>query len=411
MGPEMAESADAVVGAAEAAGVSDSTVANYRGSCAAVAAFFEQRGAGRLSVALVREFAAVQRERERRGEISPATRRAWVRSARLMLGYQASGQVSWRRTMSRDPGLAESSLDVLEQFAAAMTAAGLALGTVQNLTGDFRLFLAYLERAGRDPGAVTADDVRGFMVERAARRPSGTGDTVWALKRVFEFLNAAGLSDLRVGGLLAAAAPPRRRALPAFTRPEIRRLLAGIDTSTPLGKRDYAMAALAVWTGLRGCDIVALRLGDIDWRRDEITLVQSKTSRPLVLPLSPAAGNAVADWILHGRPQTSAPEVFVRLRRPFAKLGGSTTGANLLSRRLAQAGIEHAAHDGKSFHGLRRTTGTRLIETGAGQPLTAQILGHGRVDSALPYFALDIEHLRECCLPLDQFPCRKEGLR
>jgi len=38
------------------------------------------------------------------------------------------------------------------------------------------------------------------------------------------------------------------------------------------------MVVLAVSTGLRCCDIVALRLDEIDWRRDEIRLVQAKTS-------------------------------------------------------------------------------------------------------------------------------------
>ena len=125
---------------------------------------------------------------------------------------------------------------------------------------------------------------------------------VWSLKRFFSFLNAAGLSDVRIDGLLARAAPRRVRALPCFTRAETGRLVEGIDTGTPCGKRDHAMVVLAVSTGLRCCDIVALRLDQIDWRRDEIALVQAKTSRPLVLPLPALAGNAVAEWILHGLP-------------------------------------------------------------------------------------------------------------
>jgi integrase len=233
---------------------------------------------------------------------------------------------------------------------------------------------------------------------------------VWSLKRFFAFLNAAGLSEVRIDGLLARAAPRRVRALPCFTREETSRLIEGIDTGTPCGKRDSAMVALAAWTGLRCCDIVALRLEEIDWRHDEIRLVQAKTSRPLVLPLPALAGNAVAEWILHGRPDCDAPEVFVRLQPPFVRLGNST-GSTLLRRRLARAGIDHVAGDGKSFHALRRTAGTRLIESGAGQPLTAQILGHARINSAGRYFALASDQLRQCCLPLAQFACVKEGLR
>jgi integrase len=129
-----------------------------------------------------------------------------------------------------------------------------------------------------------------------------------------------------------------------------------------------------------------------------------------VLPLPALAGNAVAEWILHGRPGCDAPEVFVRLKPPLVKLGKSA-GSTLMRRRLARAGIDHAAHDGKSFHALRRTTGTRLIESGAGLPLAAQVLGHARVNSSRRYFSLAIEQLRQCCLPLEDFPCTREGLR
>lgn len=46
------------------------------------------------------------------------------------------------------------------------------------------------------------------------------------------------------------------------------------------------MVVLAVLTGLRCCDVVALRLEEIDRRRDGIQLVEAKTSNPLVLPLA-----------------------------------------------------------------------------------------------------------------------------
>ena len=411
MGSMVSGLADAVLGVAEGVGLSADTAARYHKCCGVVVKFCEQRDLDALSARVVEEFAACQQERARRGEIGPNRRNALVKSARMMLEFQATGAVAWRM-MSPDPDLAlsESSRVVLKQFAAA---AGLELapGSVRLLASEIRQFLAHLDRTGRSaPGTVTADDVRGFMVEVAPRRPAGAGNLVWSLKRFFAFLNAAGLSDVRIDSLLAHAAPRRVRALPCFTRAETIRLLEGIETGTPCGKRDSAMVALAVWTGLRCCDIVALRLEEIDWRRDEIRLVQAKTSKPLVLPLPALAGNAVAEWILHGRPECDAPEVFVRLQPPFVKLGNSA-GSTLMRRRLTRAGIDHAARDGKSFHALRRTAGTRLIESGAGLPLAAQILGHARINSSRRYVALASEQLRQCCLPLENFACLKEGLR
>lgn len=369
----------------------------------------DRRGLDALSVSVVDEFVACQQERARRGEIGRNRRNALVKTARMMLELHRTGRVAWR-VMSRGPRLSERSREVLEQFTAA---AGLevAAGSVRVLAGEIRHFLVYLDRIGRGvPGKVTVEDVRGFMVEMAPKRSAGIGNVVWTLKRFFAFLNLAGLSDVRINGLLAQVAPRRARALPCFTREETGRLLEGIETETPCGKRDYAMVVLAVSTGLRCCDIVGLRLDEIDWRRDEIRLVQAKTAKPLVLPLPALAGNAVAEWILHGRPDSGAPEVFVRLKAPLVKLGNST-GSTLMRRRLTRAGIDHVARDGKSFHALRRTTGTRLIESGAGLPLTAQVLGHARIDSSRRYIALASEQMRQCCLPLEQFTCTREGLR
>src|SRR5258708_40339991 len=109
----------------------------------------------------------------------------------------------------------ESSGEVLEQFAAG-GGRGVAPGSVRLLAGEIRHFLACLDRIGRGVlGAVTADDVRGFMVEMAPKRPAGIGNVGWSLKRFFAFLNAAGLSDVRIDGLLALAAPRRGPARPA----------------------------------------------------------------------------------------------------------------------------------------------------------------------------------------------------
>ena len=49
--------------------------------------------------------------------------------------------------------------------------------------------------------------------------------------------------------------------------------------------RDAAITLLALSTGLRACDIVALRLADVDWRGQTIGIVQQKTGNPLTLPL------------------------------------------------------------------------------------------------------------------------------
>src|SRR5260370_33880905 len=137
----------------------------------------------------------------------------------MMLEFQTAGAVVWRM-MSPDPDLTlgESSRVVLKQFA-AVAGLELAPGSVRLLASEIRQFLAYLDRTGRGAlGTVTADDVRRFMAEEAPRRRAAAGNVVWSLKRFFAFLNAAGLSDFRIYGLLAHAAPRRGRGPRGLSR-------------------------------------------------------------------------------------------------------------------------------------------------------------------------------------------------
>lgn len=80
-----------------------------------------------------------------------------------------------------------------------------------------------------------------------------------------------------------------------------------------------------------------------------------------------------------------------------------------MNRWLHKAGVSHQAHDCKTFHALRRTTGIRLVESGAELELTAQPLGHGHLASSRRYIALAKESLRACYMLLDRFAPTMNG--
>ena len=408
MNDEMSELVRGVLAEAERIGFAPGTIRYYGSCCQAVIRFCRSRGIDRLTECAVYEFLAAMDDRSRRREICSSLRSNMEKSATMMLEFQRTGAVDWRRRRPAS-GLGASAAVVLSAFAESVQEE-LAPRSVCLVVGEARQFLSYLDHASVALGSVTADDVRGFLIKVRPQHTSGMGNTVWAIKWLFRYLNEQGLAGLKVDAMLARVGPRRARALPCFTVEETGRILAAIETTSPHGKRDYAMVRLALSTGLRCGDIVSLRLDEIDWHRDEIRLVQHKTSAPLTLPLSAEAGNAVADWLIEGRPVCDAPEVFVRLYAPFTKLTGPT-GALVMRRWLAEARVSHEAHDGKTFHALRRTTGTRLVESGAELALTAQVLGHASVESSRRYIALADESLRDCCLPLDDFASTMEVLR
>ena len=66
--------------------------------------------------------------------------------------------------------------------------------------------------------------------------------------------------------------------------------------------RDAAITLLALSTGLRACDITDLRLSDIDWRGQVISIVQQKTGSPLTVPLTALLVARLAEYVLDERP-------------------------------------------------------------------------------------------------------------
>nr|WP_269746165.1 site-specific integrase [Syntrophaceticus schinkii] len=194
--------------------------------------------------------------------------------------------------------------------------------------------------------------------------------------------------------------------LPCFTHEEVETILKQIDIDTKEGKRDYAILFLASHTGLRAVDIANLRLTDLDWVNDTICIVQRKTGRLLILPMETDTGNAIAAYILEGRPESDSEHVFLRTMAPYRKLSDVGAVGNILQKYLKKAGLTRSPGDGKSFHGLRRSMGTWMLESGVPLTTISQVLGHKEQDSAKQYLSMDHKRLAECTLDFQGIPIK-----
>ena len=204
--------------------------------------------------------------------------------------------------------------------------------------------------------------------------------------------------DLSVG--VPKMASPHRKVYQGFTDDEIIRLLTAVDRDTLIGKRDYAMMVLAAQTGLRGVDILKLKRSDIDWRKKEINIVQSKTGIALCVTLEAESGNALYDYLLNARPESDISTIFLRVHHPIRAIN-PPSAQGIVKKYIAIAGIESEPHQRYGFHSFRRAFGARLLESGTPVHLLSQLLGHYDLDSARPYISASEQGLMECCLPLD----------
>ena len=179
-----------------------------------------------------------------------------------------------------------------------------------------------------------------------------------------------------------------------------------VDCENLLTLRDKAIGMLALYTGIRGCDIAGLTLDAIIWGRDFIYIRQQKTEIPLELPLTAVVGNAIYDYLTSERPPTESRYLFVSQHKPSDRLKNGSIG-NVAVLIMKAAGIRQSKGDRKGFHIFRHHLATTLLGNGVPQPVISRILGHSSPDSLEPYLRADFPHLKECSINIERFPVPK----
>lgn len=144
--------------------------------------------------------------------------------------------------------------------------------------------------------------------------------------------------------------------------------------------------------GLRGAEVAALRLTDIDWHAGEIA-VRGKGSRIERLPLPAEVGEALASYLTGARPRCSAPAVFVTARAPYQALTGTCIRA-IMGRACERAGLPRLG-----AHRLRHSLATAILRAGAPLPEVGQVLRHRSQLSTAVYAKVDHAALRTLAQP------------
>jgi integrase len=238
----------------------------------------------------------------------------------------------------------------------------------------------------RELGAMTSQLCRGLGA--SSRR-----QVVSVLRSFLRFLRLEGVTGTALEQAVLSAsgsAPSLPRAIGAE---QVARLLAGCDRRKAIGRRDYAILLLLARLGLRGGEVVALELDDIDWRTGELA-VRGKGGHRDRLPLPSDVGEALAGYLRRGRPASDSRRVFLREYAPF--VGFASTGAlrGVLARACTRAGIAYA-----SPHQLRHTTATELLRAGAPLEEIGQLLRHRSARTTAVYARVDEEQLRLVARP------------
>ena len=333
------------------------------------------------------------------GVISRKSRNWRRRGIKVLQEFFQSGSFQWKvYQKSSSDQLPDLFEETISSFMESFLLSRRYTTEIRSIVIRFCIFLE--KREIRCFQEVSPEDLREFLHLMHESRPKSMDKVVSSLRKLFTFLNDNGTITANFRLLLSSPRTRDHSVKPTMPRTELIAMTNQIDRTKNPGKRDFAIFSLAATTGLRAGDLASLQLSDIFWRENELRIVQGKTGHQLMLPLQSSARDALADYILNERPQSSSKNVFLRTCAPYAPFRDGVSIASIFRRYLEKAGIQHQFNDGKTFHGIRRLLGTTMVSEGTPVTTVAQILGHQAISSTRQYIAMDLNGLQKCALPL-----------
>ena len=300
--------------------------------------------------------------------------------------------------------------EIVSEFVEWRESAGIKASTVRNDVSVVVRFLGLLCPGG--PGelaSVTREAVRSSLSAMTGGKPPSYARRILVSARAFASFTAERHPELPAIGGWIERNPRivRARPIEGYTPEQADAIAAAVDASTEMGKRDLAIILLMATTGIRACDVASLTLDDIDWHANEIAVRQEKTGVATALPLDVRAGEAIAAYILEARRDCGGREVFTTVEGAAKPLKANSM--HYIVRKYSSAADEAGFGGVHGTHAFRRGLGAALVNSGASLAETADVLGHSRAESALPYASMATERLRSCSIGLGDLPARGKG--
>lgn len=153
--------------------------------------------------------------------------------------------------------------------------------------------------------------------------------------------------------------------------------------------RDLALFNLAIDSKLRGCDLVRMRVREVMIGaniRERVTVVQSKTQRPVQFEVTENTRKSVLAW-------ASSPEMvgceFLFPSRFHGRPHISTRQyARLVNNWVSSIDLDPSSY---GTHSMRRTKASEIYKKTGNIRAVQLLLGHTKLDSTVRYLGVELD--------------------
>jgi integrase/recombinase XerD len=276
-------------------------------------------------------------------------------------------------------------------------------GTLQVRSHSITQFLQWLGPVATPEGLsrLTAQRIEAFFLSyaqsmgRSARRSMQS-----ALRTFLRFCLQQGYIKRALDRAIPTLRTYKLATVPrGLSDTEAQQVLRGINRNSHAGRRDYAILQLLYTYGVRGGQVRALRLEDIDWAQNQILFQASKNGKDSRLPLTAPVGEGLLDYLQNSRPSYSYPHVFLTCRAPYQPLSHPSSLSAIVERHIRTPGIELSS---KGAHTFRHGFATRMLHQGHSLKAVADVLGHRHLSTTFIYTKVDFNALKQVGLAWPQ---------
>jgi integrase len=157
--------------------------------------------------------------------------------------------------------------------------------------------------------------------------------------------------------------------------------------------RDLALLNLGIDSKLRGCDLVALRVRDLQHGGQlapRAIITQHKTGRPVQFEITPPARDAVLAWIREAGLKSEDYLFPSRIHRSPHICARQY--ARMLRGWVRDAGLDWTAY---GTHSVRRTKAALIYQRTKNLRAVQLLLGHSKLESTVRYLGVDVHDALE----------------
>lgn len=324
-----------------------------------------------------------------------------LRSVRMLISYQKDGDFEFRTPKMERDFTDPIGLLVLDYIKLCENALRLSPKTIKAKEMYLYEFSQYLRIMQYPLNGLNTEVMEDFFKYKeytlASRHNAGRSIRLF-LRFAFDSGNTE--KDLSVY-VLQDNYKKNCRLPTTYEESEIQDLIASIERTSAIGKRDYLILLLAAEYGWRSGDITHFCFQDIDWDNNAISFSQQKTGNPVEYPLLASVGNAVIDYVKNGRPVTNVPEIIVSAES--SKKGkplSPPTIHSVVTKYMRKAGIKDWERKKHGAHSLRHSLATNMLKRNISMSIISTVMGHQNTATTKVYLSVDAEKLRQCVLPI-----------